>query len=180
MVRNDNTFGRLWEVVKLLLILSHGQASVERGFSINKGLLVDNLSENSICAQRLVFDYVQSCGGLLNVPITREVILAAQSGRMKYTQYLEEKKKGQIESEATRKRKLCLDEIRQLESKRSCLEQDIHSLCTSADSLAESAEKKGNMLDLTKSNSFRRTVKLKSEELEVLNSEMKRLKDSLQ
>lgn len=180
MVRNYNTFGRLWGVVQLLLTLSHGQASVERGFSINKGLLVDNLSENSICAQRVVFDYVQSCGGLLNVPITREVIVAAQSGRMKYKQYLENMKKEQKESETAKKRKLCLDEIHQLERKRSCLEQDIQSLHTSADKLAEQAEKVGNMLDLTKSNSFRRTAKAKSDELDVLSSEIKRLKDNLQ
>ena len=36
-------FAKLWPVTKKLLILSHGQTTVERGFSINSQLLVDNL-----------------------------------------------------------------------------------------------------------------------------------------
>ena len=106
--------------------------------------------------------------------------MAAKSGRMKYQLYLDERKKGKKESEGERKRKLCLDEIHQLESKRSCFEQDIQSLCNSADRLAESAEKKGNLFDLSKSNSFRRTAKQKTQELDVLNNEIKRLRDSLE
>lgn len=179
MVKEDKTFELLWGVIKLLLILSHGQAAVERGFSINKGLLVDNMSENSICAQRVIHDYVQSCGGLQNVQFTKEIISAAQSGRVKYNQYLEQKKREQVETEGARKRKLCLDKIHELESKRTCLEQDIDSLCYSADKLADLAEKKGNMLELTKSNSFRRAAKSKKSELDVLNAEIKRMKDNL-
>ena len=98
---------------------------------------------------------------------------------MKYNQYLEERKKEQLKGEGSRKRKLCLDKIHELERKRTCLEQDIQSLCASADKLAESAEKKGNMLDLTKSNSFRRTAKSKNEELEIIDAEIKRMKDNL-
>ena len=59
------------------------------------------------------------------------------------------------------------------------LEQGIESLCASADNLAESAEKKGNMLDLTKANSLRGTAKSKKEELEVIDTEIKRVKDNL-
>ena len=77
------------------------------------------------------------------------------------------------------KRKLCSDKIYDFESKRACLLQDIESLCASADQLAESVEKKGNMLDLTKSNSFRRTAKSKREELEVIGTEIKHMKDNL-
>ena len=29
-------YSKLWNVVRMLLVLSHGQAAVERGFSINK------------------------------------------------------------------------------------------------------------------------------------------------
>lgn len=47
-------------VVKLLLILSHGQATVERGFSVNKEVMVENLKEHSLIAQRVIHDHVQS------------------------------------------------------------------------------------------------------------------------
>ena len=33
---NVNEYKNLWTVVKLVLLLSHGQATVERGFSVNK------------------------------------------------------------------------------------------------------------------------------------------------
>lgn len=35
-------FPHLFDIVKVLLVLSHGNASVERGFSVNKELEVEN------------------------------------------------------------------------------------------------------------------------------------------
>ena len=29
-------YSKIWEVIKIMLVISHGQASVERGFSTNK------------------------------------------------------------------------------------------------------------------------------------------------
>ncbi|CAM4672851.1 unnamed protein product [Leuciscus chuanchicus] len=54
------SFSRLWDVVKVVLVLSHGQASVERGFSINKELIVENQKELSLVAQRLIVDHVRA------------------------------------------------------------------------------------------------------------------------
>ena len=36
-----------WSVVKLLLLVSHGQSTVNRGFFVNKEVAVENLSERS-------------------------------------------------------------------------------------------------------------------------------------
>ena len=38
------------------LILSHGSAAVESGFSINNDMLVENLLEESLVGQRIVYD----------------------------------------------------------------------------------------------------------------------------
>ena len=46
----------VWEVIQLLLTLSHGQAAVERGFSINSSLLEPNLKSHSLVAQRIIYD----------------------------------------------------------------------------------------------------------------------------
>ena len=43
-----------------IFTFSHGQGQIERGFGINKNLLVENMHEKSICAQRLVSDFVTS------------------------------------------------------------------------------------------------------------------------
>ena len=40
----------LWDFVKMFLVLYHGQSAVERGFSINKQLLVENLELKSLVA----------------------------------------------------------------------------------------------------------------------------------
>ena len=46
-------------LVRCRFLLSHGQSAVERGFNINKHLLVENLREVSTRDQRLVCDYFQ-------------------------------------------------------------------------------------------------------------------------
>lgn len=42
---------KVWSVVKLLLLMSRGQATVERGFSVNRQVAVEILSERSFIAQ---------------------------------------------------------------------------------------------------------------------------------
>ena len=49
-------YEKLWMVTKKLLILSHGQATVECGFSINSHMAVENVKEESLVAQRIVHD----------------------------------------------------------------------------------------------------------------------------
>ena len=41
-------YSDLLEFLKVLLILSHGNAAVESGFSINKDMIVENLKEDSL------------------------------------------------------------------------------------------------------------------------------------
>lgn len=38
-------YASLWDLIKCLLTLSHGQAAVERGYSVNKDMLVKKLKE---------------------------------------------------------------------------------------------------------------------------------------
>ena len=49
-----------WKVCSIIFVLSHGQSAVERGFSINKELLVENLQEKLLVSQRMVFDHINS------------------------------------------------------------------------------------------------------------------------
>ena len=55
-----------WSVVELLLLISHGQPTVNRGFSVNKEVAVGNLSERSFIAQRIIHGHIESVGGLVN------------------------------------------------------------------------------------------------------------------
>ena len=44
-------------VLQVVFVISHGQASIERGFSLNKNL-ADNMEEVSIQSHRLIKDYL--------------------------------------------------------------------------------------------------------------------------
>ena len=45
-------FSEPLDVYKLLLTLSHGQFAVERGFSMNRDMLIENLHEETLVTQR--------------------------------------------------------------------------------------------------------------------------------
>ncbi|KAH9360760.1 hypothetical protein HPB48_018215 [Haemaphysalis longicornis] len=91
--------------MKLLLLLSHGQASVERGFSINKQVAVENLAELSYISQRVICEAVKNHGGLLNVPIPKELKASVRQARHRYAAYLDKQKKQALSRQATSKRK---------------------------------------------------------------------------
>ena len=53
---HQKSYVNLVQVLKKILTLSHDQASAERGFSVNKTLLVDSLSVISLVSRRVVHD----------------------------------------------------------------------------------------------------------------------------
>ena len=48
--------------MKIVLAFSHGQASVERSFSLNKSVLNHNISEDSIVTKKAIRDHMVSNG----------------------------------------------------------------------------------------------------------------------
>ena len=115
---NKADLKELWKVVKLLLALSHGQATVERGFSFNKEVMFENLAQHSLVAQR-------SVGGVLNVVLSKELLLSTTSGRLRYHTAFDEKRR---ENEATRRserKRSLLEEISTLKEKKRRLETDL-------------------------------------------------------
>ena len=52
----------LYKVIQMVLILSHGNAQVESGFSINGDILSENLLEESVVVQRQVYDGIHNQG----------------------------------------------------------------------------------------------------------------------
>lgn len=79
-------------MVKNLLILSHGQATVERGFSTNKQLSRANLQEHSFIALRQVHDHIKSVSGAIKVEITK-MITSDTTARQRYMAYLDKEKR---------------------------------------------------------------------------------------
>lgn len=115
-----------FNVMKMTMILSHGNANIERGFSVNKDCLWDNMKEQTLNARRLVYDSLLANGGLTtDFVITKKLIHSAKNARPKF---LEDRKRHQEEEEmkasnAKRKRETEL-ELKKLESKRLKLLSD--------------------------------------------------------
>ncbi len=107
------------------MILSHGNASVEGGFSINKEVLVENLKEKSVVALRTVYDAIRRCGcPIQEIEIPTAMIHRVRSSRGAYLDHLkkvasEENEKGRTQVE--RKRKLM--ELEAAKSEQMSLEE---------------------------------------------------------
>ena len=92
-------------MVKLVLILSHGNARVESGFSINDDLLVENMKEESMIATRLVLEGVIKDGGLQNVVVTRKMMEEVDKARKRYHTNLELQREQQTAYERRKQEK---------------------------------------------------------------------------
>ncbi|GBM86249.1 hypothetical protein AVEN_264502-1 [Araneus ventricosus] len=115
---------------------------LERGFSLNKALEVENLKENSYIAQRMIIEAIKEDGDVLDVPIAKEMRISVQCARQLYLDYLECQKREKMEEQLNNKRKLLVEEIDFLQAKRKCLEEDVKNTHQSSDALADEGEKK--------------------------------------
>ena len=169
----------MWHVVKKLLIISHGQATVERGFSINSELIVENMAEKSVVAQRQVYDGISHYGAPETVSVTKSMLTYTQGARQRYIAYLDQQKesasKQKLSEDSNLKRKHETDRLRELKSKRQRLATDIISLQSSADEFSEKCESTGDLSMITKANSFRRSVRQKESEIETIDKEITKL-----
>ena len=106
-LHHNDKFSNMWKVCKVILTLSHGQADVERGFSINKEMLVDNMRQTSLINQRLIFDHLSvENTELADFTISKDLLNSCKCASGKYKRSLEENKKEKVQSEGASKRKL--------------------------------------------------------------------------
>ena len=118
----------LWRVIKLILILSHGNAAVESGFSVNGDMLVENLHESSLVAQRTVFDSISYAGGVLGVSVDKRMMQYVRGARSRYDDTMKACKaaKAADDAKTASKRKIAT-EIKNLEAKKAKLAKDAAS-----------------------------------------------------
>ena len=174
------SFKNCWKIFKLVFTLSHGQASIERGFSINKEMLVENLHEESIVCRRMVYDHVNSTGNsITEIPITSDMLKSCKLAYSRYAAALKEKKERSDVDIKSRKRKMKMDEIAQVKEKKKAVESCIESLNIDIEKYSIAAEKESDLSLLTKANSFRVTVTSKKELLCILESAIIKLNEEL-
>ena len=93
VLQNQNESQQLWIIMQLILTLSHGQATVERGFSVNKEVLAPNLQETSLVAMRLVHSSMQAAKCKVADFVVNDALLSSCAhARNRYQMYLMERK----------------------------------------------------------------------------------------
>jgi len=63
----------------MVLLLSHGQATVERGFSVNRQVDDDNLHADTFCCRRLICDTVAYDCGIYAIDTSNKALLLSCS-----------------------------------------------------------------------------------------------------
>ena len=91
-------------VLKVILTMSHGQAAVERNFSLGKSSLRTNIEE-SVIAKKTVRNHLQANKvNLSSCKIPRKLVISCNSAYGRYKTFLEEKAK---EDEKTVEKESC-------------------------------------------------------------------------
>ena len=139
----------------MVLILSHGQASVERGFSINSQVMVENLKKWTFIVQRTIHDHLLHIAGL-DALVVDKPLPSSKVHRVPGTD--------KAKSAKGVKRKTLSDEITALEKRRKTVQWAMMSMTTHSHTLSEQAEAQNDMTLSMKSNAFRRSAKEKDEE----------------
>ena len=167
----ERDYTKLWRILRMILVLSHGQASVERGFSVNRQIEEVNLQHKSIEAQRVICDEVDYRGGILNVPLTNELFVSVSTSRQKCPQDLKENREEKV---TANKRKAGNEEINKLFEAKKQKIAEVASCKKAADKLARKAEKvqlRETVLKITQSNALRDRAELASADATKLSKE---------
>ena len=115
----------------IVFTLSHGQVSVERGFSVIKDMMVDNLLQESIIAHRTIKDslYHFYDNDVTKCPVSNDLYKYARMARQLYHQKLAEKKKDNVAEESLAARKEDEDvTMKSLERQKRKLEQALEKV----------------------------------------------------
>lgn len=108
---------KLQKFIQTICIMFHGNAAVERGFSVNGDILVENLQEDSLIGQRRIYDYMKTIDfNLENLDINNEMMRSFRLASKKRKGELKRKQDEKSVVEITRKR--TIEEIKVLELKK--------------------------------------------------------------
>lgn len=164
-----DSYAMLFNIVKILLVL-HGQASVERGFPVNKEVEFEKLNEQPLVADRILCDKNRTVGGVLNVSITKNLLISAVMSSQRCEKYLQDERDKKKTDEKTRKRKHVLDEIEELKEKR--MKKETHALFKSTDDISVKGEETGQLTLVARSYVMRKAAREKNLELQQRNERL--------
>jgi hypothetical protein len=163
----------LCTVIKKVMCLSHGQAAVERSFSINKEVTDVNIAEHNLVCRRMIKDYLSHVGGVENVLINDEMMASVKASNLKYKIYLEDQRKAKERIKRKNTVREVEEELSNLKKKQKRLLGEKAMLLADSVKFSEKAEATGHVQFCVKGNSFRRSADRKDTELVQIDTEIK-------
>lgn len=144
LIGTKNDCKDLWKICQLVFVLNHGQAYCERGFSVNKLTSDDNLSDDALIAQRLIYDTIKKLGDSSEVPISRELRRSCKTAHSRMVLDKSKKEQEKLVCEKDLKRKAKLDEINELKKRKIDVNTSISVLSKNLTSAAIASGSSGN------------------------------------
>ena len=171
-----NNYKDLSFVLRVVLTLSHGQASVERGFSFNNFSVKTNMTPATIISRRTIKDHLIANGLKPHtVEITSSIIKAFRSARQKYMDELEEAKKQKEKTDAELKAVSITTDIEKLRQKVKTAEKAVALMEEEVTKYMELAEKKSDLSFVKTSNGLKRKSNETKQEIQMLNDQIAEL-----
>ena len=136
---------------------SHGQSPIEREFSINKQLLVENLQEESLVSQQIVHSHINSNKiKVREYDISSDFLKNCRLASSRYITTLEKVRKQNNDSIISKKWKLVDEKTNLMKRKKEKEIKCINTLNKDAKKVYTKAEEIQNFNLLVKASSFRK------------------------
>ena len=157
---------------KILLILSHRQASVKRSFSVNNTILKENMKCKSITARKTIINHLKSKGlKAYTVSRMKDLLYLVKQSRFRYQKHPRQQRKESKESETATQFSLLDANIKEIEFWKKAFIGFCDSMDKKYHELAKMAGKKGD-LNLSNGTAMKRKADEKRPEIYVLESEV--------
>ena len=125
----EETYPSFAAILKIVFTMSHGQASVERGFNDNNVVLKDNMGDLTVVARRFIKNYLRiNKVKPYTIQISSELLKSVKSARHRYEIHLEEQKKSAQKEQKNVELVEVENELQTMTSQCSNLEETIATL----------------------------------------------------
>ena len=170
----------LWEVRVIIFTISRGQSQIQRGFSINKEVTIENLENKLLGAQRLVYDTLKCCKKDAHyIEITAKMVTSCKTARSGYVITLEETKRSRENEAANNNRKIIAEKIGRVKCKQMEVDICIQLLNKCMNECLDKGEASNDMAMFLKVNAFRKAISEKKGTMGKLDEAIKKLKEHL-
>ena len=183
LLSGNKNYDNLWLICKIIFILFHGQAHIERGFKNNKDFEKDNQGELSLVSLRVIHEHMATNSvDSFSIPFTQEMVKSVKAARSRYEVYLNKQAQAKTVNTKELKRKIICDEIVAVRQKKACYEECIKRNALDADKISNKAEEKHDFSLLSQANDLRRANLEKQKliiDLEKMEAELIGRRDSI-